>query len=111
LLALTRQAAGDRPRLYLSAGLHGDEPAPPHAVLRLLEQGFCDGSCAWFLCPLLNPGGLARGTRENPEGRDLNRDYRSLLTAKARAHAAWLGRQPAFDLTLCLHEDWEAQGF
>jgi hypothetical protein len=24
---------------------------------------------------------------------------------------AWLEKQPSFDICLCLHEDWEAQGF
>ncbi len=111
LLALTRPAAPSRPRVYLSAGIHGDEPAPPRALLGLLEHGVFDDACAWFICPVLNPGGLARGRRENPAGHDLNRDYRSRATAEVRAHVAWLQRQPAFDLTLCLHEDWEARGF
>jgi hypothetical protein len=73
LLALTRPATGPCPRLYLSAGIHGDEPAPSQALLQLLEQGFFDGRCRWFLCPLLNPAGLARGTLENPDGRDHGR--------------------------------------
>ncbi len=111
LLALTKAAPDRRPRLYLSAGIHGDEPAPPRALLLLLEQGFFDARAEWFVCPLLNPDGMARGTRENPAGHDLNRDYRSLQSAEIRAHAAWLRRQPDFDLALCLHEDWEAGGF
>ncbi len=111
LLALTRPAAHGRPRVYLSAGIHGDEPAPPQALLELLGAGFFDDACSWFLCPVLNPGGLARGTRENPEGLDLNRDYRSRASGEVRSHVAWLERQPPFDLTLCLHEDWEARGF
>lgn len=111
LHAYTKRTAGSRPRVYLSAGIHGDELAPPQALLRLVERGFFDGRCVWFLCPLLNPTGFARGARENHEGIDLNRDYRHLRSAEVRAHVAWLGRQPLFDLTLCLHEDWEAKGF
>jgi murein peptide amidase A len=111
LLALRRPAPDGRPRVYVSAGIHGDEPAPPRALLALLEQGFFGDECAWFLCPLLNPAGLVRGRRGNPDGLDLNRDYRSRATAEVRAHIAWLERQPPFALTLCLHEDWEARGF
>ena len=111
LLALTKPAPAGHPRVYLSAGIHGDEPAPPQALLQLLETGFFDPRAAWFLCPLLNPGGLIRGTREDPAGRDLNRDYRAPQSPEVRAHVAWLQRQPGFDLTLSLHEDWEAQGF
>ncbi|MDD2764657.1 MAG: M14 family metallocarboxypeptidase [Opitutaceae bacterium] len=111
LLALTKPAPGRQPRFYLSAGIHGDEPAPPQALLHLLREQFFDARGSWYLCPLLNPAGMIRGTRENHEGRDLNRDYRSLLSAEIRAHIAWLKRQPPFELALCLHEDWESQGF
>ena len=111
LFALTRRTPGPRPRIYLSAGIHGDEPAPPLALLRLLERGLFDARATWFLCPLLNPVGLARGTRENADRLDLNRDYRHLISAEIRAHIAWLQRQPRFDLALFLHEVWEAKGF
>ena len=112
LLALTKPAPTDgRPSVYLSAGIHGDEPASPLALLRLLEAGTFDARASWYLCPLLNPTGLAAGTRENAEGVDLNRDYRHGATIEVAAHIAWLQRQPAFALTLCLHEDWEAKGF
>lgn len=111
LLACTRRTAGPRPRVYLSAGNHGDEPAPPWALLRLMEAGFFDARCTWFLCPLLNPTGFLRRTRENFAGVDLNRDYKAPQSAEVRAHVRWLQRQPGFDLILCLHEDWEAKGF
>ena len=55
--------------------------------------------------------GFVSNRRENPEGKDLNRDYRHLETAEVRAHTAWLERQPRFDTYLCLHEDWESHGF
>jgi protein MpaA len=111
LLALTKRTPGPRPRIYLSAGMHGDEPAPPQALLSLLERGILDERATWFVCPLLNPSGLARGTRENAGGLDLNRDYKDLRSAETQAHAAWLRHQPNFDLTVCLHEDWESTGF
>ncbi|PTY02458.1 succinylglutamate desuccinylase [Opitutaceae bacterium EW11] len=111
LLALTRRTAGVLPRIYLSAGSHGDEPAGPEALIKLLEAGFFDRRAVWFICPLLNPTGLARGTRENADGVDLNRDYRRPKTVEIAAHVAWLQKQPSFDLTFCLHEDWETSGF
>ncbi len=111
LAAYTKRTPGPRPRLYLSAGIHGDEPAPPLALLRMMETGVFDHRATWFLCPLLNPTGFLRGTRENADGADLNRDYKDLRTAEVAAHVRWLERQPSFDTTFCLHEDWEAQGF
>lgn len=111
LLALTKRTPGPRPRFYLSAGIHGDEPAPPLALLGLLECGFFDTQANWVLCPLLNPTGFLRGTRENADGVDLNRDYKHLASSEIRAHVRWLQRQPMFDLALCIHEDWESAGF
>lgn len=111
LLAYTRRTPGPRPRVYLSAGIHGDEPAPPWALLRLMEEGFFDTRCTWFVCPLLNPTGFLKRTRENVAGVDLNRDYKTPQSAEVQAHVYWLKRQPGFDLIVCLHEDWEAQGF
>ncbi len=111
LFALTKRTRGPRPRIYLSAGIHGDEPAPPLALLELLLADVFDDRATWFLCPLLNPAGFIRRTRENADGLDLNRDYRSLRSLEIQAHARWLQSQPNFDLAICGHEDWEAQGF
>jgi predicted deacylase len=111
LIALTKRTAGHRPRIYLSAGIHGDEPAPPLALLSLIESGDLDGRAVWFLCPLLNPDGFARGTRENASGMDLNRDYRHLESPEVHSHVAWLKRQPNFEMAVCVHEDWESTGF
>jgi murein peptide amidase A len=111
LLALTKRTAGPRPRIYISAGIHGDEPAGPLTILSLLNRGVFDDRAIWFLCPMLNPVGFARRTRENAEGLDLNRDYKSLKSAEIQAHARWLKRQPNFDLVLCVHEDWESRGY
>ncbi len=111
LIALTRRTPGPRPRIYVSAGIHGDEPAPPLAIRDMIRAGVFDGRANWFVCPVLNPAGLAAGTRENAGGLDLNRDYRAAQSVEIRAHIAWLERQPSFDITLALHEDWESTGF
>ena len=111
LIALTKRTPGPRPRIYLSAGIHGDEPAPPLALLEMLEAGRFDSRANWFLCPMLNPNGLAAGVRENRDGLDLNRDYKDLQSAETRAHVGWLRRQPNFVVTLSVHEDWESTGF
>ncbi|AOS45611.1 murein peptide amidase A [Lacunisphaera limnophila] len=111
LIAYTKHTAATRPRIYVSAGIHGDEPAPPWALLSLMEAGFFDDTATWFVCPLINPTGFLRQTRENAAGTDLNRDYKEPQSPEVRAHVGWLQRQPEFDLVICLHEDWEAQGF
>lgn len=111
LLALQRKTAGAKRAVYLSAGIHGDEPAGPLAALELMRASRWPAETDLWLCPCLNPAGMALNTRGNADGVDLNRDYRHGATSEVRAHITWLRRQPRFDLTLCLHEDWEAQGF
>jgi protein MpaA len=99
------------PRFYLSTGIHGDEPAGPLAALRLLRDNQWPADADLWLCPCLNPTGFSLNRRENDQGIDLNRQYRHLAAGETRAHVAWLNRQPAFDVCLCLHEDWESHGF
>ena len=98
-------------RIYLSTGIHGDEPAGPLAALRLLQENKWPANAELWFCPCLNPTGFVLNRRENGRGIDLNRQYRHLEAAETRAHIGWLERQPQFDLCLCLHEDWESHGF
>ncbi|MFH1499217.1 MAG: M14 family metallocarboxypeptidase [Verrucomicrobiota bacterium] len=112
LPALSRPAVRpDAPRIYLSAGIHGDEPAGMEALLALLESGEFDDRAGWWLVPVINPAGLALGTRDDALGRDLNRDFKDLRTPEVAGLVGWLRRQPDFTACGCLHEDWEAQGF
>lgn len=110
LIGLHRCGGSGDKAIYLSAGIHGDEPAGPLAVLELLGAGL-PRDITWYICPLLNPGGLRLGTRENANGVDLNRDYLALTQHETRSHVEWLRGQEIFDLGLFLHEDWEANGF
>jgi hypothetical protein len=114
-LALHRQASSRIPhpasRIYISTGIHGDEPAGPLAALRLLQENNWPPDAEIFSLPCLNPVGFTLNKRENADGIDLNRDYRNPKSAETRAHIAWLERQPKFDLYFCLHEDWESHGF
>jgi murein peptide amidase A len=110
-LGLTRKVFKPEKRIYISTGIHGDEPAGPLAVLQLLQENRWPENADIWLCPCLNPTGFPLNTRENAQGVDLNRDYLSVKTEEIRAHIAWLERQPQFDVCLCLHEDWESNGF
>lgn len=96
--------------VYLSAGVHGDEPAGPLALLGLMKNGLLDSPCSWYICPLLNPTGMCAGTRENAQGVDLNRDYLLRRTVEVCNHAEWLDGK-RIDFAISLHEDWESTGF
>jgi hypothetical protein len=98
-------------RIYLSAGIHGDEPAGPVAALKLIRENKWPENLDLWFCPCLNPLGFALNSRENSRGIDLNREYLKPVAEEIAAHIAWLERQPNFDLCLLLHEDWESHGF
>lgn len=111
LCGYRRSTARPRGRVYISTGIHGDEPAGPLAVLDLVRANAWPEEIDLWLCPCLNPTGFQLNRRENALGIDLNRDYRHLSTEEVRAHVRWLQDQPPFDLSVILHEDWEANGF
>ena len=106
-----RKPSQPRRLIYLSAGIHGDEPAGPLAARQLVQENLWPAEVELWLCPCLNPTGFPLNRRENAQGIDLNRQYLHPEAAETRAHVDWLQRQPTFDVTLCLHEDWESHGF
>lgn len=111
LLALHRAPASAHRKIYLSGGIHGDEPASPLAMCRLITENVWPEDAALWISPCLNPTGFPANTRENAAGYDLNRDYKHLNTPEIRAHTQWLQTLPDMDFTIQLHEDWEAKGF
>jgi len=102
-------------RIFLSAGIHGDEPAGVEAILTFLEyfheyEVLFEGVAATIL-PCDNPFGYERNTRENADGLDLNQQFQNqdsiqeiCLIKKA------IGRS-SFDMALAFHEDVEGEGF
>lgn len=114
IVALTKKASiSPAPNVYISAGIHGDEPAGPLVIRELLKEAFFEDGINWYLIPMLNPEGLALGTRENADRIDLNRDYNTGKTKEVAAHLKWLKKKCDinYDLTITLHEDWESPGF
>lgn len=98
-------------RIYISSGIHGDEPAGPLSVLKLIENNNWPDTLQVILLPCLNPLGFKLNTRENDKCVDLNRDYYHCRTPEICAHVNWLEKNSNFDMTICLHEDWGADGF
>jgi murein peptide amidase A len=101
----------EKPSLYLSAGIHGDEPAPVEALIRWAEKNKAGlGSWNLLIFPCLNPWGLERNIRFDAKGRDLNRCYNSRKLSRITAQLSLMkGRR--FDIAACLHEDYDARGF
>ena len=109
--AYSRRVADPRQSVYISAGIHGDEPAGPLAVLKMLQTRAFPEDVSFCLIPCLNVRGFELNRRENEDGVDLNRDYREPRSGVVAAHIRWLSEQPYFNATVCLHEDWESHGF
>lgn len=105
------------PSVYLSAGIHGDEPAPVEALLQWAGETFRkDPSLAniahwnWMIFPCLNPWGLERNVRFDAEGLDLNRYYNSRKVRQITAQLS-LMRGHRYDVAVSLHEDYDARGY
>ena len=64
----------NKPKVVLIAGMHGNERAPT-AILRTLRDGRSVHGIDLWVVPTYNPDGLARGSRRNAHGVDLNRNY------------------------------------
>ena len=108
-------AGGAEPlRIGIFAGIHGDEPAASFALLRfvrLLEDNpqIARGYCL-FLYPVSNPTGFEDNTRQNRDGKDLNREFWRnspqpevrLLESELTAHA--------FNGIISLHTDDTSDG-
>ncbi len=109
--AFTRAGIKNAPRIYISSGMHGDEPSGPQALMEMMEEGRFQKDIEWFVCPMINPTGHHAGKRENKEGIDLNRDYFLKSTDEIRGHVKWLEKQSVPDVFISLHEDWESTGF
>ncbi len=98
------------PWIYMSAGIHGDEPGATEALL-----AWADASPALmarfnpFFFPCLNPWGLVNNNRLDSAGRDLNRTYHDDVVPTTAAHKKLLADR-RFALALTLHEDYDANG-
>ncbi len=110
---ITATPKPNAPWIYLSAGVHGDEPAAVLALIEFWESNQFNDHFNWIICPIINPIGLIHGTRENGQDIDLNRDYRNPQTIEIKSHTEWLSLKTpkqGFEISICLHEDWEATG-
>ncbi len=99
------------PAVYLSAGIHGDEPAGPEALVSWAEA---DPERlrrhALVIFPCLNPWGLVNNARLDADGRDLNRSFHVMEHPLiAGWHKVMEGR--AFEAAVMLHEDYDGEGF
>lgn len=111
VVALTnRGRVDDRPGLYVSAGIHGDEPGAGMGLLQWAEENpdFLR-SHPVAIVPCVNPWGLTNNSREDREGRDLNRSFDRGGGEVVCALLDFIADRE-FAVAVNLHEDYDANG-
>ena len=98
---------------YVSAGIHGDEPAGPEALASWAEANLAalvrsERTLPLFILPCLNPWGLVENRRADARGRDLNRAFHRRVSPIREWKRLIAGER--FALGLALHEDYDARG-
>ena len=110
LFYIETPALANRAGLYFSAGIHGDEPAAPEALVRWAEKNAARlARLPLLIFPCLNPWGLTNNVRTDSRGRDLNRLFhhgRHPVVAAVRR----ITKPHRFQIALPMHEDYDAQG-
>jgi len=114
-IRLKRKSGTGVPKVLLSAGIHGDEPAGPHAVLDLLKK-ISEGKILLpqinlDIFPLINPSGFLRRTRTNQHGFDLNRCFATGHPPKEIRIMMNFLKNREYDLSVEFHEDIDTKGF
>ena len=102
-------------RIFLSAGIHGNEPGGVWAVLEFLRRYASLPSfyhnMQFTILPCLNPYGYEFNTRENAEGFDLNRQFRTSHPPMEVRLVKEVVRGWAYNLVMEFHEDVDTPGF
>ncbi len=98
---------------YLSAGIHGDEPAGPEALVSWAETHLTSptrtkGLPPLFILPCLNPWGLVNNRRTTARGHDLNRMFDRRVSPITELKRRVAGQR--FALGVALHEDYDGRG-
>ena len=110
--AVGRTVKRSAPTVFLSGGMHGEEPAGVEGVLQWLERGdWSHEPVNWFILPCINPYGWERNQRTNAQRRDINRQFRNRSLAPEAELIKRLVKNRRFLFSMEFHEDVGASGY
>lgn len=99
----------DAHNVFLSAGVHGDEPAAVYALLEFLEKKVYDylDYFNFVVSPCLNPSGFEIDTRGNLDGVNINESFKkSSLIQGVNIFTQFLANNPRqYLFAIDMHED------
>ena len=107
---ISSRVLSDEDGVYLSAGIHGDEPGSTEGLLNWAEKNhsrLC--KLPLLIYPCLNPWGLVNNSRGDARGTDLNRIWERPQHPYLRKVFEGV-RGKNFKLAMTLHEDFDGQG-
>jgi len=109
LLALTSRCSPNG-GVYLSAGIHGDEPASTEGLIHWAQTHRAElRKLPCIIFPCLNPWGLINNSRTDEHCEDLNRHFHHNRVPVIHALKALI--EPfKFSLSITLHEDYDGRG-
>ncbi len=101
-------------RAFVSAGIHGNEPAGVEAVVSLIEEVAQNDKLLPAVqiefMPLLNPWAWVRDLKWNGDATDVNRKFIKVDTQES-AIIKKVVEEKRYDITIDLHEDGRYDGF
>ena len=111
-ICLAASSAQTARQVFITGGMHGDEPAGVETVLQFLERDNTPllKDFSFLAIPCINPYGYVHNTRETRGGIDINRAFETDDVAEVAIVRKALG-QTQFSLAVDFHEDYDATGF
>ncbi len=104
---------GGSRKVFISAGIHGDEPGGVETICRFIEtQFYVSFLSKWTfqIIPCINPSGYENNKRENFENEDLNRCFNKKDPPQEVKFVQNLIND-SIELDLELHEDVDSPGY
>ncbi len=97
---------GNKPRLLIHTGTHGDE----YGVIKMVEECLKKYESKlpdYIFVPEVSPSAVEMKTRKNKYGHDMNREFLSNSDDPEVQENIKIIKNERFDLFVSFHEDWE----